>query len=166
MDLFYLYNLIVSKEGFNNTGFSTIFDDVINQGLKTNLVNAYLKYIADLDHGDIKVAEGKNTQDTIGYNIIDAIASIITPKNAYKLKASVNSRGFSLRTNGGNEELSVDLTLNPNPSDFTFNFPSIYQSNSFVPKWEGYKPQINIQMPYTPTSEAVVKEAVRYMQEL
>ena len=167
MDLFYLYNLIVSKEGFTATGFSTIFDDVINQGLKTNLVNTYLKYIAALDKGDIKYKEGGSSSSVIGYSIVDAIASILTPANTYKFRAEVTATGFNFKDADRLGIDGINLTENPYPSDFTFDFPSLFASNfNFVPKWEGYEPQINIQTAYIPSSTAVIKEMVRYMQEL
>ena len=75
MDLFFLYNLITSKEDFGNTNFNQIFEDLLDRGIKTNLMNTYNQFLTDLDYGKITLSEGETTTsgDSINYNINDIL---------------------------------------------------------------------------------------------
>ena len=183
IDLFYLYNLLVSKENFGNTNFSMIFEDLQNRQVGSNLMDAFHNFVADLDAGDITVKlneDGSPTaKNVIAYDINDFLWRIITPENAYKFNYAQRT-GNTLTvprkyygTTNTSKDIDIkglDVTNNTTRSlsDFVINLPSLYKEYGrlLLPEWEGYKPDIARQEIVNFTAPDVLYEIVRYLQEL
>lgn len=178
MDVLFVYNLLVSKEGFGNTGFSKIFEDLMKQNFESNIVTAFNSFIANIDSNNIKLNDlSVNSEDTsentINYNPTDLLSYVITNDNGYKFNyAIINSnnlrvfkRNVSDNTNAGEYEIS---NRNPDISDFTINLPSLFENYSrpIAAKWDNYEPMTRGKVQYGINNVEVVTEIVRYLQEL
>ena len=96
-DLFYLYNLIVNKDGYGRSSFTRLFENTINSDDVNSLAYKFNDYISKLDSGDIQLEP----------DIDEAI---------YRIKR-VNP-DFRAKSN-----LSTYLKL---PSDFTLDLPKFF----------------------------------------
>lgn len=48
-DLFFLYNLIVNKDGYGQDSFTRIFENLVSQKNSTTLINSFYDYISQID---------------------------------------------------------------------------------------------------------------------
>lgn len=116
-DLFYLYNLVVNKDGFGQRSFTRLFEDLVDP-LSNNLVSKYYKYLYELDAGDLNI--------DLVYDINDLkfrLTSVST--NPYpRFKSYATDETVFIETENG--------TISKNPSDtnisyFTLNMPFLTQ---------------------------------------
>lgn len=70
-DAFFLYNLLVSKEGFSSTGFSNIFEDMLKAKKSLNLATAFANFVADVDSSKINIDDQFKTEDAL-WNIVNS----------------------------------------------------------------------------------------------
>ena len=181
MDLFFLYNLITSKEDFGNTNFNQIFQDLLDRGIKTNLMNTYNQFLTDLDYDKITLSEGENTVsgDSINYSINDILWRVIDVDNAYKFNYAeidgINNvlKVPTMRYQDGKAVKRNTITISGingkrDLSDFTIDLPSLIGKDNIlkIPKWDGYEPVINHLHSVPFNGSDVVYELTRYLQQL
>ena len=181
MDLFFLYNLITSKEDFGNTNFNQIFEDLLDRGIKTNLMNTYNQFLTDLDYGKITLSEGETTTsgDSINYNINDILWRVVNTDNAYKFNYAeidgINNvlKVPTMRYQDGKSVKRNTITITGingkrDASDFTLDLPSLISKDSVlkIPKWDGYEPAINYLHSVPFNGSDVIYELTRYLQQL
>ena len=78
-DLFFLYNLIVNKDGYGQDSFTRIFENLVSQKNSTTLINSFYDYISQIDadtEGRSKIVDTITRSDVIT-DIEDRIATYV-----------------------------------------------------------------------------------------
>lgn len=96
-DLFYLYNLIVNKDGYGRSSFTRLFENTINNQDTNTIAYRYNEFISNLDKGIINLNPDK---DEVIYRIKKANPD-------FNAKSNINYR----------------MVL---PSDFTLDLPNFF----------------------------------------
>lgn len=115
-DLFFVYNLIVNKEGFGRSSMTKIFEDSINYGNEVKTAESYYNYIKLLDSESFNLSE-------LRYDIDDLKMRLAESSAAYNYGVSVNKTDKNnpvIKITKGNGSYSIPI-LGRNLSDFTFN---------------------------------------------
>lgn len=96
-DIFYLYNLVVNKDGYGKSSFTRLFENTINSDDTTSLAYKFNDFVSKLDSGEIQLDP----------DFDEAV---------YRIKKA--DSGFN-----GKSNLSVYLKL---PTDFTLDLPKFF----------------------------------------
>ena len=102
-DLFFLYNLIVNKDGFGQSSFTRIFENLVAAKKGSPLINSFYNYISDLD---------KTIDRT---ELIKSMASNLEDLNA-RIQQNVSNTNISASS-------STITALNKMSTDFTLFMP-------------------------------------------
>jgi hypothetical protein len=103
-ELFFLYNLIVNKDGFGRNSFTRIFESLVSTGKGGPLINSFYDYIASID----------NLNDRT-----NLVKELINTEKLKDLKARIHQ---NVATSNISSESTESMMQDMN-SDFTFNMP-------------------------------------------
>lgn len=151
-DLFFLYNLLVHKDGFGSQSLTRLFEDANTSSDKFVYNKQYYDYLSKLDSREIDYRklfemELTPTQGTQkNDHLIDLRIRLAFSSQAnYKFRAESELEGDYTRVyilNSDGERREIDSWVNPdlNPSDYTLWFPwKLHKTggiNSVLPRTE------------------------------
>lgn len=131
-DLFYIYNLLVGKDGFTAQGMTRLFEDMYNSGNPFALVKNYYSWLSNLDarspgfdYRDIFAEELNGTSEALK-NLRWRLSFLDNADYKYKIKENRDENGNLLSVTfldeNGQEGIPQNIT-DINISDFTFDMP-------------------------------------------
>ena len=131
-DLFYVYNLLVGKDGFTAQGMTRLFEDMNNSGNRFALIHNYYNFLASMDMRkpgyDYRslFAEELSGDNTSLRNLRWRLSSMGNADYKFKIKEEFDESGnltnvrFINEDGQGSSGVSVsDINI----SDFTFDMP-------------------------------------------
>ena len=104
-DLFFLYNLIVNKDGYGQDSLTRIFENLVSQKNSTSLINSFYDYISQID------------ADTNGRETI--IKTITRPEVIVDIENRINTYVKGTKIKGSSWAIT---SMN---SDYTFGTPNL-----------------------------------------
>lgn len=131
-NLFYIYNLLVGKDGFTAQGMTRLFEDMYNSGNPFSLVNNYYRWLSNLDarrpgfdYRDIFAEELSGTDNSLR-NLRWRLSFLDNADYKFKVKEKRDRQGnlLGIAFIGENgEEGPTESIMDINISDFTFDMP-------------------------------------------
>ena len=113
-DLFFLYNLIVNKDGYGQDSLTRIFENLVSQKNSTSLINSFYDYISQID------------ADTNGRETI--IKTITRPEVIVDIENRINTYVKGTKIKGSSWAIT---SMN---SDYTFGTPNLNSNWNVVKK--------------------------------
>lgn len=111
-DLFFVYNLIVNKDGFGHSSMTRLFENLVSAKRGSSFVNSFYEYISQID----KQLEGRD-------DMFDGIAKTKAIQDL-ESRIAINVVNSSIK---GNTDLIKRLS-----SDFTFWVPQLMQNWTII----------------------------------
>lgn len=125
-DLFFLYNLIVNKDGYGQDSFTRIFENLVSQKNSTSLIESFYDYVSQIDAN----IDGRKT----------IINTITRPEIITDVENRISTYVKGSKVKGSSRSIT---SIN---SDYTFGAPNLSRN------WKIVKDDIFIESPNPTTS--------------